>query len=97
MTFPQVYDLFDYWAESPPEHEILAMFARVYTTWKPPGGDSTGVAHQKSLEQRWAAGYLSPAQLFKMQGGAGFGMKTNGDPADMPGIGRFPGAPPPAP
>ncbi len=35
MTLPDVQRLFDYWREHPPEHELVAMMARVYTTWRP--------------------------------------------------------------
>jgi hypothetical protein len=72
MTVPDAFELLDYWRESPPEHEMLAMFARVYTTWQPGGGAMTEeqarVEHQKSLKQRWDAGARSAKDLVGMGG-----------------------------
>lgn len=71
MTFPQVYRLFNYWKTSPPIHEIGALMARVFTTWKPveDNADPPEIAHRKSLEARWAAGYMNVADMFKAGGG----------------------------
>jgi hypothetical protein len=66
MTFPEVYDLFAYWREHPPEHELQAMLARVYTTWEPPARDVSPEEHQKSLEARWKAGAMNPADLLSL-------------------------------
>jgi hypothetical protein len=96
MTLPEALELFEYWQSSPPEHEMLAMFARTYTTWKPqaerlPPEDE----HRRSLEERWKAGAMNPKQLFESMGGA---ISLNAVPgqgmtgAQMPGIGPFPGA-----
>lgn len=96
MTLPQVDDLFRYWKNSPPEHEMVAMLASVYTTWGPElTAEQTEAAHRKSLEQRWNSGSLNAKQMFEMMGGA---LSLDGstgapvDPANMPGVGRFPGA-----
>lgn len=96
MTFPQVYQIFEYWRSFPPEHEILAMLASVYTTWKPNAEKLTPQeAHRRSLEERWKSGAMSVKQMFESQGGvisfdsrAG-GPQLTGD--DLPGIGPFPG------
>ena len=102
MTFPEVYQLFDYWRGAPPEHELAAMLARAFTTWDP-GEDweriedpvKRAVAHRASLERRWKSGnFVSPEQLFKSMGGARIAQHNGRDPGDMPGVGRFPGAPP---
>lgn len=104
MTLPQVFELFEYWNDFPPEHEFLAMFARVYTTWKPKNfkeltPEQQQDAHRKSLEERWAAGAMNPRQMFEAMGGA-VSLTPNGysptgasiTAANMPGIGPFPGA-----
>lgn len=97
MTLPEALSLFEYWRECPPENEMLALMARVYTTWTPDGGremtrEEHQAAHMASLEARWKAGAISPKQLFEsMGGGAMLGSSANSDPGDMPGIGRFPG------
>lgn len=95
MTLPQALELFEYWEDFPPEHEIMAMFARVYTTWKPGNVRLTPEEEQRrSLEERWKAGAMNPKQLFDAMGGA---ISLNAVPgqnltvAQMPGIGPFPG------
>lgn len=97
MTLPQALELFGYWQDFPPEHEMLAMFARVYTTWKPQGASrlSPEDEQRKSLEDRWKAGAMNAKQLFDAMGGAISlnavpGQKLTG--VNMPGIGPFPGA-----
>lgn len=95
MTLPQVFDLFHYWRANPPEHETLALFARVFTTWEPPSGLPPEEEHRRSLERRWQAGAMNAKQLFEAFGGA---LALNGAPGqkmtgrEMPGIGPFPGA-----
>jgi len=42
MTFPQVLELFDYWRQSPPTHELMA----AHVGYEPP----------KSTEEKFAAG-----------------------------------------
>jgi len=92
MTFPQVYWLYDYWAEFPPEHELVRMGIAAYTTWKPAVNISDPLAHRKSLEARWKAGYLNVKQMFESAvGTANFQLATY-DRATFPGIGPFPGA-----
>jgi hypothetical protein len=101
MTLPEALDLFDYWDECPPENEMLAMLARVYTTWQPKSAKTKTAEqiqdeHRKSLEARWKGGAMNPKQMFEAMGGA---LSLNGVPgqrmtgANMPGIGPFPGAP----
>ena len=72
MTLLEVYDLFDYWREHPPEHELAAIFARVFTTWKPAEKELTPDEHRQSLEDRWKGGAMNPAELlalFEKSGG----------------------------
>lgn len=97
MTLPEALELFQYWQDFPPEHEIMAMFARVYTTWKPQSTQLSPEEEQrKSIEDRWKSGAaMNPKQLYEAMGGAISlnavpGQKGTG--ADMPGIGPFPGA-----
>lgn len=95
MTFVEVLDLFEYWRSFPPEHEMMAMFARVFTTWQPANARAmTPEEHMRSIEERWAAGAMSPKQLFETMGGAisldgsrGAGLTGR----NLPGIGPFPG------
>jgi hypothetical protein len=98
MTLPEVYDLFDHWRRFPPEHELLAIALRVYTTWRPAEPAMTPeereIAHLKSLEERWAAGYMNVKQMFEAGGGTRFATTAPGE--IMPGIGPFPGAIPAA-
>jgi hypothetical protein len=103
MPFPQCIELFDYWRRCPPTHEMLAMFARVYTTWEPGGAktmtsEEWQAAHRASLEQRWKSGqFMSVADLFKATGGklraAGGGDGHPYSQLEMGGIGPFPGSP----
>lgn len=93
MTLPQAYELFDYWRNFPPEHEILAMLARVYTSWEPENArPMTPEEHRASLEARWKAGAMNVKQIFEATGGV---ISLNGQkgkiPANPPGIGPFPG------
>ncbi|MGB8600868.1 MAG: hypothetical protein WCD42_01595 [Rhizomicrobium sp.] len=69
MTLPDIYDLTDYWAENPPVHEMLAMLAGCYTTWKPSRRSASQDDQRKSLEERWKSGALNPAQMYQMMGG----------------------------
>lgn len=90
MTLPQVYDLFEYWSRSPPEHEMMALLAQVYTTWRPDRAPMTEAEHRRSLEARWKAGAMNPKQLFEAWGGQAAVI----DPSKglvLPGIGPFPG------
>lgn len=96
MRFRDARRLFEYWQDSPLENEMLAMFAKIYTTWKPQTGRvSAEEDHRKSLEDRWKAGAMNPKQMFEAMGGA---ISLNAVPgqklavAQMPGIGPFPGA-----
>ena len=63
MTWPEVDELFDYWREFPPMHELMAM--------------SVGYEKPKTLEERWAEGVMGPEDLVawsKMTGGKIKGM-----------------------
>lgn len=98
MTLPECYELFTYWASCPPEHETLALLARVYTTWEPANArPQTPEEHRASLEARWRSGAaMNVKQMFEAMGGAisvdgSTGQRMTG--ANLPGIGRFPGAP----
>ena len=37
MTLPDAWRQLRYWRKCPPTHELLALMARVFTTWKPHG------------------------------------------------------------
>ncbi len=65
MTLPQVQEVFTYWRESPPTHELLSMLARVYTTWEPSVED-TKESREASLEARWKAGAMNPADMLAL-------------------------------
>jgi hypothetical protein len=96
MTLPQTFELFRYWDDHPPEHEMLRTFALIYTTWKPSSERLSPEEEQReSLEARWKAGALNPKQMFESMGGAisldgRAGERLTG--ANLPGIGPFPGA-----
>lgn len=85
MTFPQVYRLFRYWRTNPPVHELLAIGIRVFTTWQPAEEkpDPPDVAHRKSLEKRWAAGYMNIKQMFE-GGASGFVAAAPGSAPSIP-------------
>lgn len=96
MTLIDAQELFQYWLDFPPENEMLALFARVYTTWEPKGRPMTdedrAQSHQESLEQRWKAGAMNAKQLFESMGGksaVSIDMSGNLKPAE--GIKSFPG------
>jgi hypothetical protein len=94
MTLPQVYDLFDYWADHPPVPEIGEILLRVYTTWKGRDKPQPEAEHQKSLEDRWAAGAMNAKQLFEATGGRISTGAASGHPfekAIVAGVGPLPG------
>lgn len=90
MTLLQANRLFAYWENHPPEHDILAMLARVYTTWgeKP----MSEAEHRASLEARWRAGAMNVKQAFEAWGGGPMTLdgSRSGAPPKLPGIGPFP-------
>jgi hypothetical protein len=97
MTLPQYYDLSKYWADHPPEHEILGMLAQAFTSWEPKSSlIMTVEEHRESLEARWKSGVaMNVKQLFEATGGllsldGRQGAQFKG--AQLPGIGPFPGA-----
>lgn len=61
------------WREAPPESEMLALLAAVYTTWRPGGKELTEeeaiAAHRRSLEERWKSGAMNAKQFFEATGG----------------------------
>ncbi len=95
MTLPEALELFDYWQNSPPEHELLAILTRAYTNWEPVRQmteEECQIEHRKSLEMRWKAGAMNPKQLFEATGGVIRLDGAGGAPPDkLPGIGPFPG------
>jgi len=95
MTLPEVYRLFEYWKRNPPEHELVAMMARVYTTWRPEvDGPQSEAEHRASLEARWKAGAMNVKQIYEAMGGVlkmGGGSSNPIPPDKFPGIGPFPG------
>jgi hypothetical protein len=104
MTMREYYDLCEYWADRPPEHESLAMLLDAQTDWEPKSRQVLSVEdHRASLERRWKAGAMNIKQMWEATGGVlsmnaqgsggkplltGPGMK----PIPMGGIGPFPGA-----
>ncbi len=72
MTLPEAMELFEYWDNFPPEHELLRIAISVYTTWQPEKKlteEEIVVQHRKSLEQRWKGGAMNVKQLFEATGG----------------------------
>lgn len=61
MTLPQVYRLFAYWDISPPEHELVALMARCFTTWEPKPSEEK--APEQKLEDQWRQGAMNAADL----------------------------------
>jgi hypothetical protein len=99
MTLPEYYDLCDYWADRPPEHESLAMLLDAQTDWEPYSRkaktEEEAIAeHRRSLEQRWKAGAMNIKQMYEATGGviALDAQGAGGKPVPMGGIGPFPGA-----
>jgi hypothetical protein len=101
MTLPDTLELLQYWDSFPPEHEMLEMFARAYTTWNPKvtkvlTEEEQQAAHQASLEARWkSGGAMNAAQILAAMGGAkSAAIDVDGmlQPIQMTGIGPLPGA-----
>jgi hypothetical protein len=93
MTFSEANELFGYWQDSPPEHDLVAMLARVYTTWGKSTRPMTEAEHRASLEARWNSGAaMNPKQIFEAMGGKMRPGAVVSSDGVMPGIGRFPGA-----
>jgi hypothetical protein len=106
MTLPQAEELFAYWRQNPPEHELLSTWLKAATDWEaepPPMTEEERQAqHRASLERRWKSGhYLSPRQIWEAFGGkvtppkgAAVAPGTSNilRPDKFPGIGPFPGA-----
>jgi hypothetical protein len=95
MTLPQVYELFDYWGNYPPEHETLATLCEAITTWEPRKRQVLSEAdHRASLERRWKAGAMNIKQIWEATGGviSVIAQAAGGQPVSMGGIGPFPGA-----
>ena len=75
MPFPHALRIFQYWESFPPEHEMLAMLAKCFTTWEPKplaGQPSTAAQHQ-------AHGAMGPAEFmehFKRTGGRVAGLSS---------------------
>jgi hypothetical protein len=99
MTFPEAVELLEYWQECPPEHEFLALFARVYTSWEPKSvasmtEEEVQAANLRQIEKRWASGQaLSPKQMMDAFGGARVGIGSDGvfRGADGRALHKFPG------
>lgn len=73
MTLPEALEIFEYWNNWPPEHELLAMLTGAYTSWEPASRKNMTeqelqIEHRKSLEKRWAAGALDAKQIVEMGG-----------------------------
>jgi len=102
MTFLDARALFEYWLESPPEHELVAVLARVYTTWRPQRAvslteEEAQAENLRSVEERWRTGQaMSPKQMVEAFGGGkvaiGFdGVYRNANGMPIPGVRPFPG------
>ena len=94
MTLPEVQELFDYWSEAPPEHELVALAVSAYTTWKPSETIRNAEEHRASLERRWKAGAMNAKQLLEAMGGkisVGGASDHPFSKLELPGIGPFPG------
>lgn len=76
MRWRDARALFDYWREHPPEGEMLAMLAQVYTSWRPK--EETPESHRQSLEARWKAGAMNAAQLVAAMGGKAVAIRSDG-------------------
>ena len=85
------------WKEAPPEAEMLAILAQVYTSWRPGGKELTEAEqqrrHRASLEARWNAGSaMNVKQLFEaMNGAGGMAMRSDGTLQQAEAIRDFPG------
>lgn len=96
MTLPEATDLYRYWQDFPPEHELLARLAAFQTGWRAANAKPMSRSeHQRSLDERWKGGAMNPKQLFEATGGVisldgTAGPKYTG--GNLPGIGKFPGA-----
>lgn len=85
--------LSEFWQDCPPESEMLALLAQVYTTWRPVHArQMTPDEHQKSLEARWASGAMNAKQLLDAFGGSPVAVRSDGTGAPAQSIGSFPGA-----
>jgi hypothetical protein len=103
MEFRHAREILEYWDECPPEHEMLALLARVYTTWEPKlkhpkTEEEVEREHRASLERRWKSGQaMSAAQMVQAFGGAGKlsigkdGVFRTADGRPVPGARPFPG------
>jgi hypothetical protein len=70
MRLPRLWALFRYWVQNPPSHELVAILVRCFTSWRPPadgggrgGAAADAVARRRSIEARWRAGAMNPAQM----------------------------------
>lgn len=98
MRISDAREITNQWADAPPEAEMLALFAQVYTTWKPNSAlpktqEEADAQHMASLEARWKSGNaMNAKQLFEAMGGAG-GVAYRADGAFTPAqaIRDFPG------
>lgn len=86
----------------PPEGEMMAFFARAYTSWEPPSRmnlteEEVEREHRASLERRWNSGQaMSPKQILEAFGGGRVGIDSDGIFRDaqgnpIPGSHPFPG------
>jgi hypothetical protein len=98
MTFRQARQVLDYWYESPPEHELLALIARShgweFKSARVPTAEERRAAHHASLEARWKAGAMNAEQILKSMGGATVAAIDVNGILQVPvtaGIGPFPG------
>ena len=93
MTFREARAITDFWKDFPPESEMLALLARIYTTWRPMSAEvKTPEDHQRSLEERWSSGAMNVKQLFELMGGKqSVSVRIDGTAAPAPDI-KFPGA-----
>jgi hypothetical protein len=107
MRYRDAHQILLYWDDYPPEGEMLAMLAGIYTTWEPASRQKLTEAdieaeHRKSLEFRWkTAQALSPKQMVEAFNGGALGVGAvnigydgifrDADGRQIPGSHKFPG------
>jgi hypothetical protein len=94
MRMSEARAITDFWCDCPPEGEMLALLAEVYTTWRPASRRvSDAASHRRSLEERWAAGAMNAKQLLAVSGGAPVAVRIDGAIVPVAGSTRpFPGS-----
>lgn len=98
MRWRDARAILEYWCGAPPVTEMLALLARVYTTWRPAGKPMTEEEAREALmaeqEKLWRSGAaMNAEQLFKAMGGRSpVAMSSQGtlQVVDPGGVGPWP-------